>query len=103
MAKGSNPPLIASILKSIKPLTVGLELAGAGGGGFVVVLLRKHLKKEEIEKKVQEINTNEQYKALGEVKLYDVSIDNEGLKVEDISQKDGMMSIDEVERLLSSN
>jgi len=75
MAKGSNPPHIAGVLKELLPLTVGLELAGAGGGGFIVAILHRTINKAKITNKVKDLNESMISKDVGELVLYDVDID----------------------------
>lgn len=101
MAKGSNPPLIAQVLRQLQPFTVGLELAGAGGGGFIVALLARTASKTNIKERIAEMNGKEEIRvSLGELKLYDVSIDNVGLTVEE-KNVEGMTVEDIIHLLIS--
>jgi galactokinase/mevalonate kinase-like predicted kinase len=86
MAKGSNPPHIARILNELKPLSVGLELTGAGGGGFVFIILKKELHKQQLVEKVNQIqnslkNSNSHNIALA---IHNIAMDNHGLQSEEI-------------------
>ena len=40
MAPGCEPAVVASMRKALEPYTLGMSMAGAGGGGFLYILLK---------------------------------------------------------------
>jgi fucokinase len=40
LAPGAEPELVQRILAALRPLILGASLAGAGGGGFLVAILK---------------------------------------------------------------
>ncbi|KAF9942134.1 hypothetical protein BGZ65_008779 [Modicella reniformis] len=49
----SNPPVLARLLTHLDPYIEGASLAGAGGGGFLVALLKSNLSREDVVSKVR--------------------------------------------------
>jgi galactokinase/mevalonate kinase-like predicted kinase len=81
MATGSNPPHISKILKRLSTVSKGSELAGAGGGGFIVIILKRDCSKQDLQQSVDEINKSENEKSelCPLLTVHEVSIDNEGI------------------------
>ena len=53
--KGSTNTLIDQIFDSVDDLLAGRMICGAGGGGFLQVILKKGIKKEELQKRLSEV------------------------------------------------
>jgi hypothetical protein len=81
MAEGSNPPHISKILNRLSSVSKGLELAGAGGGGFIVVVLNRDCSKPDLQGLIDEINASQrkdnEFHPL--LTVHEVSVDNEGI------------------------
>jgi galactokinase/mevalonate kinase-like predicted kinase len=77
MAKGSNPPHISKVLDRLSSMSKGIELAGAGGGGFVVVILNRDCSKQGLQMLIDELNAGQSEDPLLTVR--EVAVDNEGI------------------------
>ena len=63
-------------------MSVGLELTGAGGGGFIFVLLRREVSKVQLQ---DFIDTHNMQQSVEKLELAQVSLDNRGLRLEELS------------------
>ena len=82
MAAGSEPPRITRILNAIRPLSVGLGLAGAGGGGFIIVILRSDVQLSSLTdalKSLEDIDNSE------ELSVHYVTIEQKGISTKILS------------------
>lgn len=54
-----NPPVLARLMTHLDPYVEGASLTGAGGGGFMVALLKPNLTREDVVSKVRAAMSND--------------------------------------------
>lgn len=75
LAPGSEPELVQRILAALRPLCLGASLAGAGGGGFLVAILKENVKKEEAVSLIRSLRGTEK------IRFYAAGVDRSGIEV----------------------
>ena len=75
LAPGSEPQLVRNILDTLEPFIVGGSLTGAGGGGFLVAILRDDADREEAVASVRRLPGTER------LTFHSATLDTEGITV----------------------
>jgi len=75
LAPGSEPALVGALLEALKPYVLGASLAGAGGGGFLVALLREPSERSEAIAAVRRVPASDR------VTFHTATVDREGIEV----------------------
>ncbi len=91
MAEGSEPLHVTRLLELLRPLACGLSLCGAGGGGFLVMVLRRDASLEQVSEALR-VHRAREPDEQGEATLHRVSIDMEGLVVKTVPSRGGDLS-----------
>jgi len=75
LAPGSEPELVRQVLDVLDPLSVGAGLAGAGGGGFLVAILKEGVDRGQAMRLIREINGTDR------LTFHVAGVDKEGIVV----------------------
>jgi len=75
LAPGSEPALVCSLLHALKPYVLGASLAGAGGGGFLVALLKDPSDREKAVAAVRRLPGTDR------VTFHTANVDRDGIEV----------------------
>jgi fucokinase len=75
LAPGSEPALVTALLAALRPWVSGASLAGAGGGGFLVAILREPKDRAAAEAAVRAVPGSER------VTFHAATVDRQGLAV----------------------
>jgi len=75
LAPGSEPAMVGALLHALKPYVLGASLAGAGGGGFLVALLKEPLDREKAVAAVRRVPGTDR------VTFHAATVDREGVEV----------------------
>ncbi|KAL4234744.1 hypothetical protein ACF0H5_006386 [Mactra antiquata] len=89
MAPGCEPDFVNKLMTLVRPHSLGICMAGAGGGGFMYVLAKDHENQKNIKNLISSLETSDG------TKVYDACIDMEGLKITVIEPDEPSLTLSE--------